>query len=97
LEQSFIEDSTGLLTSVPSEHTVNIRLVRGNEMSSVIPPSIENNPDLLGRLATPTGLQPSPEEREEQLISFVYGNLPASSKLTRPEVAERIKRTQLGG
>ena len=34
------------------------------------------------------------EELERQRVSFVYGNLPDKSEITREKVAERIKRNE---
>ena len=68
----------------------------GNNMSSAsMPPSIASSPDLIQRLRAGTGVQETPEQLDEQKVSFIYGNLPVGSLITREQVAAQIIRSKL--
>lgn len=70
-------------------------MTKGNVMSSIsMPPSIPSRADLLERLVQDSGGQATLEQLDEQKISFIYGNLPASSKITREQVAARVTRSR---
>jgi hypothetical protein len=57
-----------------------------------MPPSIASAPKLIERLMAGTGLQETPEQSDEQKISFIYGNLPTGSTITRDQVARQVTR-----
>jgi hypothetical protein len=47
---------------------------------------------LLGRLAAAAKRGVSSVERRQQRVSFVYGNLPKSSAMTKHQVAQELER-----
>ena len=51
------------------------------------------NPDerLVALLKESAGKPMSRKERQEQVISFVYGNLPARMKISREKVEKHVK------
>jgi hypothetical protein len=56
-----------------------------------MPTDLKTDAGLLGRLQAAARRGVSVEERREQRLSFVYGNLPKGSPLTRHEVADALK------
>lgn len=53
--------------------------------------TVETDSKLLERLRKAAGKPITREELEQQRVSFVYGNLPKDSTITREKVAERIR------
>lgn len=49
------------------------------------------NPELQSRLERAATYVMSPEEIKEQRVSFIYGQLGVSSKLTKDEVREHLR------
>lgn len=60
-----------------------------------MPPSIASAPDLIRSLRIGTGLEETLERLDEQKVSFIYGNLPASSLITREQVAAQVTRSKV--
>ena len=60
-----------------------------------MPMSISSSPDLIHNLRTGTGIQETLEQLDEQKVSFIYGNLPASSLVTRDQVAAQVIRSKV--
>jgi hypothetical protein len=60
-----------------------------------MPKPIQSRADLVSRLREGTGQEVTSEQLDEQKVSFIYGNLPASSSITRDQVAARIVRARL--
>lgn len=64
-------------------------------MSSVaMPQPIASSPDLLQRLRESSDIEETPEQLDEQKVSFIFGNLPASSSISRDQVAARVVRSR---
>lgn len=53
--------------------------------------TLQTDPELLSRLRESAKTPISKQEREQQKISFVYGNLPKGSAITKERVEKRIK------
>lgn len=56
--------------------------------------SLKTDADLIRRLQESASKPVSKEELARQRVSFVYGNLPSNSTITRDRVAERIKENE---
>jgi tRNA U34 2-thiouridine synthase MnmA/TrmU len=72
----------------PTEVTLSRRKIAPASM----PASIASSPKLIVRLMAGTGLLETAEQRDEQKISFIYGNLPTGSTITREQVAKQVTR-----
>lgn len=62
----------------------------------MMPENIPTPPDILERLCTPPAYPMTAQQAAAQRISFVYGNLPQSSTMTRQEVEARLSGTESG-
>lgn len=56
--------------------------------------NFKTNAGLIQRLEAAATAPKTKEELVSQRVSFVYGNLPADSTITRDRVAERIKQRE---
>lgn len=56
--------------------------------------ALKTDPALLQRLQKSAGEPITKEELVRQRVSFVYGNLPTSSTITRDRVEEKIKNNE---
>jgi hypothetical protein len=54
--------------------------------------TIKTDPDLLQRLQDATGRPMTTDQWFEQCVSFVYGNLPYRSTLTKEDVRKILRR-----
>lgn len=57
-----------------------------------MPEQPKTDPSLLARLAVAAKHEMTAEEIRRQRVSFVYGNLPHNSPMTRQQVASAIAR-----
>jgi hypothetical protein len=57
-----------------------------------MPTNLQTDRNLLARLAAAAARGVSVEERRKQRLSFVYGNLPKSSAMTRNQVEQALDR-----
>ena len=56
--------------------------------------TLKTNARLIERLQESASKPVTKEELARQRVSFVYGNLPADSTITRERVAEKIKMNE---
>jgi hypothetical protein len=56
-----------------------------------MPTDLKTDVGLLGRLQAAARRGVSVEERREQRLSFVYGNLPKGSSMTKHQVEDALK------
>jgi len=55
---------------------------------------LKTDPETNDRLKKAASTQISKDELERQRISFVFGNLPADSEVTREQVERKIKNNE---
>lgn len=56
--------------------------------------AVKTDPKLIRRLEESARKPVTKSELLEQRVSFVFGNLPANSTITRDRVAERIRKNE---
>jgi len=54
----------------------------------------KTDPELIRRLKASTKKPVTKEQLDRQRVSFVYGNLPSGSSITRDQVARKIKENE---
>lgn len=57
-----------------------------------MPTQIASDPALLERLATAARHPASGKQLRSQRVSFIYGNLPKDSTITREQIRETLER-----
>lgn len=66
----------------------------GSSWGDAMLAQLKTDPELLKRLHESPAKPATKDELEKQLISFVYGNLPSDSTITRAQVEDRIKANE---
>lgn len=59
-----------------------------------MPTDLKTDTTLLDRLRAAAGVEMTPEEVRRQRISFVYGNLPSDSDMTKNDVERVLNRLE---
>lgn len=59
---------------------------------ATVPIDLKTDLDLLNRLQSAARRSPTKQELDAQRVSFVYGNMPKESSMTRHQVEEALAR-----